>query len=709
MDKNMNYAQNRNLEEDDIGYESSLYSIEIYDKQFLISLGKERKLLSKPHFFYFPVYLMNKDKVQLQIGAFEYESKNDNKEERLKPYLDNSGDIDLNKLGELILYSFASNDFFNDISLDVTKAIIVELEHKYIYEKVSDNLQVENMESVNEEEEEPFELNENDIHKSEIVKYSDKVLKDGIFTIDKTVKRPEILQEETKEQAKESKKNFRMNRQTEWIEKYMKNNDYDIVETIDQGDCLFDTIRIAYEQIGYKTTISKLRALVSSEANDSMFNEYYELYSNAKSEKDRIESEKRQLFNTNKELKKRVMVTTDKIMKNQLIKEANVIALKYKDLTEELEINKLFLDELRFMDGIESLEQLREFINTPKYWADNWAISILERKLNMKLIMLSEKNFDEGDDENVLLCNLSNIDMDKDHSFNPDFYIFTTYSGNHYRLISYKSKFIFKFSEIPYNIKIMVVRKCMERNSGIFYLIPEFRNFKSTLGIDDEEDEDGEDNEDSENNSIIDGGSSQTIDKKTVFTFYSKSSGLSKVGKGTNEKIDIKNQDQYSFLNLKKNKNWRKMLDDEWKTVFNIDNMKWQSVEQYYQGAKFKKHNPDFYKLFSLDSESDISKDIDLAKIAGSKDGQYKKGDSVTILRPIHIKIDPDFYGPRKIEEREKAIYSKFSQNMDLKAILLATKNATLQKFIPKSKPETDYSLMNVRRQLIREGPNDHY
>jgi len=46
----------------------------------------------------------------------------------------------LNKLGELILYSFASNDFFNDISLDVTKAIIVELEHKYIYEKVFKNI-----------------------------------------------------------------------------------------------------------------------------------------------------------------------------------------------------------------------------------------------------------------------------------------------------------------------------------------------------------------------------------------------------------------------------------------------------------------------------------------------------------------------------------------------------------------------------------------
>ena len=93
----MYYEQNRGLEDEDIGYDSPVYTIEIYDKQFLISLGKERKLVSKPHHYYFPVYLMNRQYVQLQIGAFEYESQKEIASERWRTFLDDDGDLDLNR------------------------------------------------------------------------------------------------------------------------------------------------------------------------------------------------------------------------------------------------------------------------------------------------------------------------------------------------------------------------------------------------------------------------------------------------------------------------------------------------------------------------------------------------------------------------------------------------------------------------------------
>ena len=78
----------------------------------------------------------------------------------------------------------------------------------------------------------------------------------------------------------------------------------------------------------------------------------------------------------------------------------------------------------------------------------------------------------------------------------------------------------------------------------------------------------------------------------------------------------------------------------------------------------------------------------------------YKKGKTVVQLRPSDIKIDPDFYGNRKLEEREKALYSKFSQNEDLKAILIATRNAVLKQHVPKSNAQTDNILMRVRKQI---------
>jgi hypothetical protein len=690
MNKNMYYEENRNLEEEDVGYDSPIYTVTIYDKHFLLSIGKERKLITKKNHYYFPVYLMNKTSVQAQIGALEFESTKENKEERIKPYLDSSGDLDLNRLGDIIFYSFADYDYFHNITVDVTPVILSELEMKYANNLLEDH---ENHEDADESIQiEAFELDENDIHIPKSIKHSETVLKEGVFEIDRSIKRPALLPEETKQISIDIKKEYRERKNPTWIESYMKNNHYDIVETDDNGDCLFDTIRIAYEQMGYKTTISKLRALVAKEATDEMFTEYRELYQGAIGEKADIEKEMRRLVTVNKELKKRLKTISpsDKEQRKKILKDGNEISEKHKDLKEKLDDNSKLLSEFSFMANVDTLEQLRNYILHPSFWADNWAISVLEKELNMKLIIFSESSYDDDDKNNVLQCTMSNLSNNTDN-FSPDFYIFTTYSGLHYRLVTYKNKRIFKFSEIPYDVKIMVVIKCMERNSGIFNTIQEFRNFKSKIGIEDSEPDD-------EIETNID--TNIQVDQDTVFTFYNKSSGTAKPGKGANEKISQSKIREYSDLGLKKNSDWRRKLDDDYSTIFTVDNMKWKTVEHYYQGSKFKKHNPHFYKLFSLDLDDEISKDIEIAKAIGSLKGVYKKNKTEVKARPSDIKIDPDFYGNRKNEEREKALYAKFSQNEDLKTILLATKTAVLKKHVPKSNAEPDNLLMKVRKQI---------
>ena len=697
MDKNMYYEENRNLEEEDVGYDSPIYTVTLYDKHFLLTVGKERKLVTKKNCYYFPVYLMNKTQVQSQIGALEFETNKESKEDRLKPYLDSSGDLDLNRLGDIIFYSFADYDFFHNITVDITPVILSEMETKY------SNKTLEELEYVEgEEDSEPvgssaFELDETDIKKSKAMVHSEKVLKEGVFDIDRSIKIPATLTEETKEESMAAKKEYRERKGQTWIESYMKNNHFDIVETNDNGDCLFDTVRIAYEQIGYKTTIQRLRAIVAKEATDEMFIEYREIYQGAIGEKADIEKEMRRLVTVNKELKKRLksISPSDKDQRSKIIKDANEISEKHKDLKETLSDNTTLLSEFSFMSKVGTLDQLREYIQHPSFWADNWAISVLEKELNMKLIIFSESSYDDDDQNNVLQCTMANL-SNLSSNFSPDFYIFTTYSGNHYRLITFKNKRIFKFSEIPYDVKIMVVIKCMERNSGIFNQIQDFRNFKSKIGISDEYDENEDEN--SKTKSLSD--SNIQLDEDTVFAFYNKSSGTAKPGKGANEKISQSKIRDYTDLGLKKLSDWRKKLDDDYPIVFTVDNMKWKTVEHYYQGAKFKKHNPHFYKLFSLDSDNDIAKDVDIAKAAGSLKGTYKKGKTVVLLRPVDIKIDPDFYGNRKTEEREKALYSKFSQNEDVKAIIIATRNAVLKKHVPKAKAEVDHLLMKVRKQI---------
>jgi hypothetical protein len=95
--------------------------------------------------------------------------------------------------------------------------------------------------------------------------------------------------------------------------------------------------------------------------------------------------------------------------------------------------------------------------------------------------------------------------------------------------------------------------------------------------------------------------------------------------------------------------------------------------------------------------------DIDrtlVAKIAGSKSGKTKD----KVLREDKIKIDPDFYtiGTKPIfeEERKKAIIAKFSQNLDLKNMLLETKDAKLVNFQRSKGHIPDKLLMKVRREL---------
>jgi len=699
----MFYEENRHLEEEDMGFESPVYQITLYDKFFLVAIGKERQLIQKKNTYYFPIYLLNKTNVQTQIGAFQFESSKDTTEERMKPFLDSSGDLDLNRLGDPVFYSFSNYDYFHDITLDVTPMVIKELESEYIKNKSEKSADLKEESDEGElEEPNPFELTSQDVKLSATSIKTSKLLKDGIFTIDKTSIRIQMLPEESESMAQKIKKEFVQTERSLWIEKFMKNNKYSIVETNNNGDCLIDSIRIAYEQIGHKTTIAKLRALVAKEATSDKFRSYKDLYDNTVTEIEETAKELRRLEKENKNLKERLtgILKEDKSTREGIIKQATSIKYEHKALLEKQKLNKSFLSEFKHMEKIDTLEKFQEYIQTPSYWADDWAINVLEQNLNLKLIIFSNQAFDQDDLKNVLQCQVTSLE--ENEQFQPDYYVMVSYTGLHYELITYDSKFIFNYREIPYDVKVMIVIKCMERNSGLFSKIPEFKEFKDKLGIQQEDERESDEEAEEEGAITAGGGKINGLDKEVVFTFYDQANKLLKPGKGTNEKIPLYKIHDYSSLAVIPD--WRKKLDDEYVSTFHLENKKWKTVEHYYQAAKFKKHNPHFYNQFSLDDmKSDIAKDIGLAKAAGSQYGIYKKGKKDIIVRPNTIRIDPDFYGSRKTEERERALYAKFSQNEELKHLLISTKNAILQHFIPKQKAEKDYLLMKVRDKLQRE------
>ena len=685
------YNEIKSIDDGDIGYASSVYEIELYNNNIEIVLGREKYTYQEYGIIYYTIYLLLGSSPAARIGVFEIESN------KLISILDEDNDIDLSK-GNILL--FDNEDF-------ILRKIKEYKESHQDLEEVDE--EVEHIEKNDEDDDGDEDITPNKLDddsdddatrmkipenkKSKENEKTKDQLKDGVFEVDESIKPPKMLSEETEEDSDKIKHEYVENTRNVWIQQFMKNEQYNVVDVPGDGDCFFHTLVEAYEQIGHKTTTDKLRALLSDEATDETYQQYRTLYMNFMGEFQAKEKEMKDAKKIITELKKRSEKTTDKDESKSLLNEAKIMVEKYNNYKIQKEDTKEMMSEFDFMEGVDSFEKFKEAIKKTDFWADTWAISTLEKKLNMKCIILSEEAYKNGDLDSVLQCGQLNDDITKTDHYSPEYYIIVSHQGNHYQLITYKEKRILRYPEIPYDIKSLIINKCMEKNAGPYYLIKEFRNLKTKLGLSPDEGAPVDD----ENEDI------QMYDPETIFMFYNKSANA-KAGKGSGEKINKHRLTDFNALNKDKVcEDWRKKLNDDWIAPFTIDGKRWASVEHYYLGSQYKKGYPDIYSTFSLDSETDISKDVALAKQAAKKSNKLKSKQKV----PDHVKIDADFFevgvSPRYIEERKRALVAKFSQNMDLKKILMETKNAKLMQFHRGDTPKIDDLLMKVRLAISDE------
>jgi hypothetical protein len=677
---NINYSENKIIDNDDIEFSTTIYDYSIYSIEIEIALGKEKYTYSKPYgVIYFSIYLIVNMEPVSRIGIYEIKS-----EDFINAF-DENGNIDFN-YGNIIIFETEENikNFLNINNNTENEEFLND-----------ENIEVSDIEEIPDEDD-VLRINLNNINpnNSEVVDDINNKLEEGIFIIDETNIAPPLIPEETEKDSDNMKSNYKGSIHNSWVSRFTKNNEFNIIDNEGSGDCFFAVIRDAFKQIGYNTTVDKLRAIVSKNANETIFNEYKTLYADFAGELQNIHLQIKDTKNTLLKLKKRI--ENNNITKN----DHNILletAKQSNGLLQELLLSKTstqtLLNEFAFMKGIENLEQFREIILTSQFWADSWAITTLERVLNIKVIILSYESYNNDDFDGIMQCgeNISSSTSIK----NPDYYIITSYTGKHYTLIEYKKKRIFKFTEIPYDIKMMIINKCLERNAGTYYLINDFRDFKIKLGLDSNYGEPNSSEDDYMNKDLY--------DNSTIFSIYRQSNPKPKPGKGTGELIIPSNIIKYSFLNTNNTENicydWRRKLDDHWmKSPFSIDGKKWASVKHYTLGSQYKKGFPDFYLNFSLDSDSDISKDIDLAIAATSKSGKHKD----KILRPVVVKPDPDYYeygiNNRYEIERKTALESKFSQNPDLFKILNSTYPAKIIIYVRGKDHIVDNLLMQLRK-----------
>jgi predicted NAD-dependent protein-ADP-ribosyltransferase YbiA (DUF1768 family) len=671
------YVETKNLEKMDLNHVCSLYEIEVQNVQIAIALGKVR--FHKKGVAYCPIYAVGgmDARIRSQIGVAETPEAKARLLFGAASGTTSDHDVQLETVDHLLFYSFVTTPFL--IKMNSRP----ELYHQDTVAAAA----------------EPPKLFKP--RTPEFPPPPPAARTPEFPPPPPAARTPEFLPlappttEETEAEARELQDNYKENSGDNWVQKFMRNPHFRIVSVEGNGDCYFATVREAFAARGQVLTVATLRAVVAAHMTEALFQTNRSLYTQLREERDRA---KREI----KELEKTVTQARDELKKNPVknedqIKQVNEHIREYNKRRQIYKNSDTLFNEFDYMKNIKNLQQYKDYILTSAYWADAWAIHVLEREYKYKTIILSEEAYKEKSLDNILQCGETSMDEQID----VDYYTMVSYTGNHYDLISYKNKHLLTFQDIPYDIKSMVVKKCMERNSGEFDKIAEFRAWKQK-------------HEAPEPAAAAAAPPTLRLgDPDVVFVFYENSPAGNAPGKGPAEKI--KPEMRGRFMELAAIKDWRRQLDDAWSLggagaaaapLFTHDGRQWKTVVHYMLGAQFKKGHPDIYNAFSLNANTDVAQDVDKAR----KSINRKKGEVVIQGEKKRVQPDAGFYGEMNLEkqwvagtektEREHALRAKFEQNQDLKKVLFLTRPATLMHFIRAQPPEIDELLMSVRELL---------
>ena len=676
IQNSISYSEVKSIEEQDSDFNATMYIVEIHDQNCLIALGKLNKMYESKNIFYVPIYLVNNEEVIAKIGVFEFE-----KDQEVIIY-DAERDFNLEKFDMPLLFGFVTKEY---IINQVKSLNIPELDD----------------ESYVEEEKESEKSVEVEGKKEESLKFP--------FEDDNE----DLVEIENESKSEEEKSNYSEEVATNRMQKYMKNLNYEIENVEANGDCFFAVLREAFVGIPLEVTVSELRNIVADHFDKNTFDVRKERYimfkENLEAAKlEKIEAEKKytkkkkelmELFST----KKKESEKATQQYKQRLVKEAlnaktewkkvkKILTALKKKKEEELKIATENFNDYKIMKNVDTIEQFKEKIKTSEYWADEWVIKKLESLLNIKMIIFSKEKFEEGEIENVLNCGGEFSEhIKKKGIFKPMYYIITVHTGDHFKLVKYKDRRIFRYNEIPFDVKKNIREKCMETSVNSEWNL--ISKFKATSG----KSRKSESVEDSKSEDEEEDGSKSKPKKKSkkklyndgaVFQFYSKSADAPKPGKGSGESINPDRVKDFTELALKENKGWRKVLSNFYPSTIQIDGKQWYSVEHYFQAAKFKEINPEYYFTFSLDdASSKINKDPKKAKSAGRK----------VRLSTEEIKK----WNARSSGVMKKAQLEKYRINDYAKKILLLTKDAKLLHYLGRGQGNVDFTeTMEIRDQL---------
>ena len=734
------YPEIKTIDENDKGKEVTMFQINLLGVEVVVAIGDVKYDFTKEGILFVPVYLIVDEKEKIyQIGVYEFEN------EQYETLLDSDGDINISKIDGPLLYTFVHKPYIEKCMVNETM----------VQDYDSGDGEDDDLDDEELSEDEDLEENKSDQKESE---NPSRLLVE--LDIEDNKDDDDFLQvgETEKTDKKERKAYKKPDRgESQWMQQFMQNNNYKIENVAGDGSCFFYVVRNAFKSIGVNATVDKLRQFLADNVTQEQFDNYksrYDMYMaeyrDLRQQIPTLKSKKNQLTKKFKSIKTKTKKEKDRDTLKTLTKDAKKtkqehtqVKTKLEKFKNEMTYVKQNMQEVSWMKNIRTLEDLKAFMLSCDFWADAWAIPKLEVLINTKFIILSSEFYKKGEYSKVVNCgSFTPKEIEDRGYFKPKYYIIAEHTGDHYKLITYKNKKIFRFHEIPFKLKNMLVEQCMKSSGkSIYNYIPKFAKvIGDTIDVSKRPEGEKEDlleslsKESDEKKSKIEevkeklGMSLEDeevemqptptpedeslFNDNTVFMFYSKSANK-KPGKGKGEIIP--DDRLIEFNELAKMKDWRKVLsnfyikpkrDGEVVPLFELDGLKWASVEHYYHANKFKKNHPDYYRLFSIDSGSQIMDDPKKALGAGGKTGKV----SGKKFRPKNVFMDEDFFDDNNNEKvMEKGQMAKYQQDDISRQVLLATKDAKLVHYTSSRKSKADrppnvvfYDTMRIRHRLKR-------
>lgn len=283
INSDVSYPEFKKVDVGDLNMEANLYQMEIHGVDIIIAIGNSKNTYEEQNILFFPIYLVKKNNKVIQIGLFEIKATD------YISYLDDYNNLDVENLNEPLIYTF------------VNKELLMNL-------RMEPEIPIRRVEGVHKEEGEITESDEDSEEEEEIIEeYKIPEIRKDIFILTEGVPIPPLLKEETQSESKNIKDNYHEDPTDNWIQRFMKNTNYNIVDNEGGGDCLFATVRDAFSSIAQQTSVNKLRKKLSDEATEQVFMNYKEQY-------DTYTNKIVQDTNTRKELKLEIAKLKEKFI-----------------------------------------------------------------------------------------------------------------------------------------------------------------------------------------------------------------------------------------------------------------------------------------------------------------------------------------------------------------------------------------------------------